>query len=54
MTEDEAFIRAVVDRPGDDTARLVYADWLDERSDPRGAYLCFADTHSGIPLQDYW
>jgi uncharacterized protein (TIGR02996 family) len=39
VSEDEAFIRAVVDRPGDDTARLVYADWLDERSDPRGAYL---------------
>ena len=39
MTEDEAFIRAVVDNPGDDTPRLVYADWLDERNDPRGAYL---------------
>jgi len=39
MTEDEAFIRTIVDRPGDDLPRLVYADWLDERSDPRGAYL---------------
>lgn len=39
MNEDEAFIRAIVDSPGDDTARLVYADWLDERDDPRGAYL---------------
>jgi uncharacterized protein (TIGR02996 family) len=39
MSEDEAFVRAIVDRPGDDTARLVYADWLDERDDPRGAYL---------------
>jgi uncharacterized protein (TIGR02996 family) len=39
MNEDEAFIRAIVDRPGDDTARLVYADWLDDRDDPRGAYL---------------
>lgn len=39
MTEDEAFIRAVVDNRGDETARLVYADWLDDRSDPRGAYL---------------
>jgi uncharacterized protein (TIGR02996 family) len=39
MTEDEAFIRAVVDGPGDDTPRLVYADWLDDRSDPRGPYL---------------
>jgi uncharacterized protein (TIGR02996 family) len=28
-----------VDRPGDDLPRLVYADWLDERGDERGAYL---------------
>lgn len=39
MSEDEAFIRAIADSPGDGTARLVYADWLDDRSDPRGAYL---------------
>ena len=36
---DEAFVRAIIDAPGDDTPRLVYADWLDDRSDPRGAYL---------------
>ncbi|MFO0852638.1 MAG: TIGR02996 domain-containing protein [Gemmataceae bacterium] len=39
MTEDEAFIRAIVEQPGDDLPRLVYADWLDERDNPRGAYL---------------
>jgi uncharacterized protein (TIGR02996 family) len=39
MSDDEVFIRAIVDRPGDDTSRLVYADWLDDRDDPRGAYL---------------
>ena len=39
MTGDEAFIRAIVDHPGDDTPRLVYADWLNDRDDPRGAYL---------------
>lgn len=39
MTDDEAFIRAIVDNPGDDTTRLVYADWLDERDDPRGDYM---------------
>jgi uncharacterized protein (TIGR02996 family) len=37
--ENEAFIRAIVDAPGDDLPRLVYADWLDDRDDPRGAYL---------------
>src|SRR5262245_36411575 len=39
MTDDEAFIRAIVDTRGDETARLVFADWLDDRSDPRGSYL---------------
>jgi uncharacterized protein (TIGR02996 family) len=39
MNEEEAFIRAIVDGPGDDLPRLVYADWLDDRADPRGAYL---------------
>lgn len=39
MTDDEAFIRAIVDAPGDDLPRLVYADWLDDRDDPRGPYL---------------
>ncbi len=39
MSEEEALLRAMIDRRGDDTARLVYADWLDERGDPRGAFL---------------
>jgi uncharacterized protein (TIGR02996 family) len=39
MNDGEAFIRAIVDSPGDETPRLVYADWLEERGDPRGAYL---------------
>lgn len=40
MTDDEAFVRAVVDAPGDDTPRLVYADWLDDHDQPeRAAYL---------------
>jgi uncharacterized protein (TIGR02996 family) len=36
---DDAFIRAILASPGDDTSRLVYADWLDERDDPRGGFL---------------
>jgi uncharacterized protein (TIGR02996 family) len=53
VSEDEAFIRKVVDSPGDDLPRLVYADWLYERDDPRGAYLRaeveWAKTKSGGP-----
>jgi uncharacterized protein (TIGR02996 family) len=49
MNENEAFIRAVVDNPGDDTHRLVYADWLDDRSDPRGPYLRAEATWAKTP-----
>jgi uncharacterized protein (TIGR02996 family) len=37
--EDEAFLAAIGARPTDDLVRLVYADWLDERDDPRGEFL---------------
>jgi uncharacterized protein (TIGR02996 family) len=36
MNEELGFLRAIEAQPTDKTARLVYADWLDERSDPRG------------------
>lgn len=39
MSEDEAFVARLRAKPDDETARLVYADFLDERDDPRGAYL---------------
>jgi uncharacterized protein (TIGR02996 family) len=41
MTTDEsAFLTAVRDHPDDDTARLVYADWLQENGDPdRGEFI---------------
>src|SRR4051812_27753342 len=36
---DDAFLRAILEAPGDNTPRLVYADWLEERGDPRAAFL---------------
>src|SRR5205814_2983442 len=36
---DAAFLRAIRDRPDDDLPRLVYADYLDERGDPRGEFI---------------
>ena len=30
---------AIVASPDDDTLRLVYADWLDEKGDPRGTFI---------------
>src|SRR3954454_1972729 len=37
MTGGEALLRAIIEAPGDDTPRLVYADWLDEHDDPARA-----------------
>ena len=34
MHTDQDFLRKLLDNPSDDTARLVYADWLDEQDDP--------------------
>jgi uncharacterized protein (TIGR02996 family) len=39
MSEDQAFLEAVLAQPDDDAVRLVYADWLEERGDPRSDYL---------------
>jgi uncharacterized protein (TIGR02996 family) len=36
MREEAILLKAIAD--GDDTARLAYADWLDERGDPRAAW----------------
>jgi uncharacterized protein (TIGR02996 family) len=37
--EEEAFLRAIAANPADDGTRLVYADWLEERGDPRAEYI---------------
>ena len=39
MDEEAGFIAAMLAEPDDRTVLLVYADWLDERDDPRGEYL---------------
>jgi uncharacterized protein (TIGR02996 family) len=39
MYEDFPFLRAVFNQPDDDVLRLVYADWLEERGDPRAEFL---------------
>lgn len=38
MTEAE-LLEAIWQHPADDAPRLVYADWLQERGDPRGKYI---------------
>lgn len=36
---EDAFLEAILDTPADAGPRLVYADWLEERGDPRSQYL---------------
>jgi uncharacterized protein (TIGR02996 family) len=51
--EDWAFIRAMLDVPEDRNTWLVYADWLDDRGDPRAEFLRLSnqlrDTAIGNP-----
>jgi uncharacterized protein (TIGR02996 family) len=39
MGDEWAFLQAVLEAPADDVSRLVYADWLQERGDPRADFL---------------
>src|SRR5438552_114024 len=37
--EEAAFLRLIAAAPDDDAPRLIYADWLEERGDPRGSFI---------------
>jgi uncharacterized protein (TIGR02996 family) len=39
MGDERAFLTAILERPDDDARKLVYADWLEERGDPRAEYI---------------
>ncbi|MDB5313301.1 MAG: hypothetical protein JWO38_7503 [Gemmataceae bacterium] len=39
MSDRESFLRAIRATPDDDTPRLVFADWLDDRGDPLGEFV---------------
>lgn len=39
MTREAQFIEAILANPDDESLRLVYADWLEERGDPRGEFI---------------
>jgi uncharacterized protein (TIGR02996 family) len=39
MSTEESFMKAILDAPDDDGLRLVFADWLEERGDPRAEFI---------------
>ncbi|HEY7425416.1 MAG TPA: TIGR02996 domain-containing protein [Gemmataceae bacterium] len=54
-----AFLRSIIEAPDDDGPRLVFADWLEERGDPRASFirlqceadqLCRHDATAGVRL----
>lgn len=36
MNPEQAFLQAILESPGDDAPRLIFADWLEERGDAAG------------------
>jgi uncharacterized protein (TIGR02996 family) len=49
---DDAFLRASIENPDDDGLRLMYADWLEERGDPRGEFIRVQVALAGMPEHD--
>jgi uncharacterized protein (TIGR02996 family) len=49
MGADEGFLAAISASPEDDTVRLIYADWLEERGDVRGEYLRLLCALAALP-----
>lgn len=39
MSHEKGFLQAIIENPDDDGLRLIYADWLEERGDPRGKFI---------------
>jgi uncharacterized protein (TIGR02996 family) len=50
MSDDAAFLRAITAAPDDAAPRLVYADWLDERGDPRGEFIRLQTAMDALPV----
>jgi uncharacterized protein (TIGR02996 family) len=39
MKDDDTFVQTILDNPGDESNRLIYADWLEEQGDPRAEFV---------------
>jgi uncharacterized protein (TIGR02996 family) len=49
---DDTFLAAVVNAPDDAVLWLAYADWLEERGDPRAAYIRSQRERAGLKVED--
>ena len=56
MSSEHAFLATIEAQPDDRAVRLVYADWLEERGDPRAELIRIEETMREIPVTShhYW
>jgi uncharacterized protein (TIGR02996 family) len=52
MSDHDAFLRGILENPDDDSPRLVYADWLEERADPRAEFIRVQCELAKLPPDD--
>ena len=50
--EQAGFLQAILDDPADQDVRLIFADWLDERDDPRGEFIRLQCQLADLPADD--
>jgi uncharacterized protein (TIGR02996 family) len=51
MNEEQVFLDEIARKPKDNTPRLVYADWLEDRGDARAEYLRAEMALAALPLR---
>jgi uncharacterized protein (TIGR02996 family) len=53
MTEEQAFLQAIIEAPDDDVPRLIFADWLDDHGQPdRGDLIRVQCELARLPADD--
>jgi uncharacterized protein (TIGR02996 family) len=52
MSARNVFVADIITNPSDSTARLIFADWLDDRGDPRGVILRWAQSLLDVPRRE--
>jgi uncharacterized protein (TIGR02996 family) len=52
MRDEEEFLQAIIAEPDDDGPRLVFADWLEERGDPRAEFIRVQCELASRPARD--
>jgi uncharacterized protein (TIGR02996 family) len=52
LTQEEAFLQAILEHPDDETPRRIFSDWLQEQGDPRGEFILAQCELAAMPRHD--